>query len=213
MEAGNLRRVVASNQETKPLRSKAADLEAVERTLAGDREAFGELVERWQGRIYGAVVRMIRDRELARDLTQDAFLKAYEKLGSFQGGAAFGTWLYSIALNVVRSEIRRRSAKKNRPPLSLDALGGAEEGSEYDPPDDAPGAVERLVTREQCRALLAAIDELDGDQREVIVLREFQGLSYDEIAEAVGVPVGTVRSRLFRARNELRRRLVDEVGS
>lgn len=191
--------------------SRADDLRAVERTLAGDREAFGELVERWQGRIHGAIVRMIRDRELARDLTQDTFLRAYQKLGGFKGGAAFGTWLYSIALNVVRSEIRRRSALKNRPPLSLDALGGTEDGAEYDPPDDGPTAVERLITQEQCEALLAAVAELDADQREVIVLREFQGLGYEQIAEAVGVPIGTVRSRLFRARNELRRRLVDEV--
>jgi RNA polymerase sigma-70 factor (ECF subfamily) len=191
------------------------DLDAVGRCLGGDRDAFEHLVRRWQDRIYGAIFRMVRDRETAADLAQETFLKAWSRLSSFEGGSAFGTWLYSIALNQVRSEMRRRSALKNRPPLSLEALGrggdGQGDGSDYDPADDRPDAAQSLSTREECGLLLDAVAALDDDFREVIVLREFQDLSYDEIAVSVGVPVGTVRSRLHRARADLRDRLKDRV--
>ena len=107
--------------------------------------------------------------------------------------------------------MRRRSAAKNRPPLSLEALRSGDDGAGYDPPGDDPGAVEQLATREHCALLLSEIDRLDEDYREVIVLREFQDLSYDEIAVTLAVPVGTVRSRLHRARADLRDRLRDRV--
>ncbi len=191
--------------------ARAADLDAIRRCLAGDREAFGELVERWQDRIHGAVHRMVGDAELARDLAQETFLRAYTGLRSFEGGSSFGTWLYSIALNQVRSEMRKRSALKRHDPLSLDALRGGEDGRSVDPPDPAEAAPDRLATREHCDLLRAEIARLDDDHREVLVLREFQGLSYEEVAEIAGVPVGTVRSRLHRARNELRERLRDRV--
>lgn len=168
-------------------------------------------MERWQDRIHGAIFRMVREQELTRDLAQETFLRAFEKLASFNAQAAFGTWLYSIAVNQVRSEMRKRSAQKNRQPLSLDALGGDEEGRGLDPADDSPDARERLETREHCALLLEAVDRLAPENREVIVLREFQDLSYEDIAEAVGVPVGTVRSRLHRARSELREALKGQV--
>lgn len=194
---------------------RASDLETVRQCLHGDRDAFAHLVRRWEDRIYGAILRMVRDRETAADLAQETFLKAWSKLASFQGGSAFGTWLYSIALNQVRSEMRRRAALKNRPPLSLDAIGhsagGDGDGGSYDPADDRPGAVDGLSTREECGFLLEAVAALDDDFREVIVLREFEDLSYEEIAVSVGVPVGTVRSRLHRARSDLRDRLRDRV--
>lgn len=190
----------------------SADADAIRRCLAGERDAFGELVERWQDRIYGAIYRVVWDAETARDLAQETFIKAYTKLSSFQGGAAFSTWLYSIAINQARSELRRRSAAKNKPPLSLDAMrGSGEDAREYDPADDAPGAVEGIATREHCEMLRGEIERLDPSYREVIVMREFQGLSYEEIAEIVDVPVGTVRSRLHRARRDLRERLKDRV--
>ena len=190
---------------------RAADLIAIQACLDGDKEAFGVLVHRWQDRIFGAIFRMVRDRETAADLAQETFLKAFTKLASFQGGSAFGTWLYSIALNQVRSEMRRRSAAKNRPPLSLDALRPGDEGQDYDPAGDGPDAVEQLATREHCELLLGAVQQLDADYREVIVLREFQDLSYDDIADTLDVPVGTVRSRLHRARADLRERLRGRV--
>ncbi len=191
--------------------SRHADLEAVQRCLAGDREAFAGLVERWQDRIYGAIFRMVRDPELTRDLAQETFLKAWSKLASFQGGAAFGTWLYSIAVNQVRSEMRKRSAKKYGAPVSLEALRGADDERAFDPADAGPGAVEKVATQEDCALLLAEVETLDPDHKEVIVLREFQDLSYEEISAILEVPVGTVRSRLHRARGELRERLSGRV--
>lgn len=188
---------------------RSADLEAIRRCRAGERDAFGELVERWQDRIYGAVLRMVRDPETARDLAQETFVRAYVKLGSFQGGAAFGTWLYAIAVNQVRGEARKRAALKRGDAHSLDAL---RESGAADPADPAERAEERASTREQCERLRAELDRLDPEHREVVVLREFEDLSYEEIAEIVGVPVGTVRSRLFRARAELRERMADEVS-
>jgi len=192
---------------------RTADLDAVERCLAGEREAFGEIVERWQDRIYGAVLRMVRDRELAHDLAQETFLRAYAKLSSFRGGAAVGTWLYTIALNQVRSEMRKRSAQKYGSPLSLDALrgGDGDDGPRYEAASDAPTAEERAATREHCELLLEELARLDDEHREVLVLREFEDLPYDEIASVLDVPVGTVRSRLHRARGELRERLRGRV--
>ncbi len=191
----------------------STDQDAIRRCLAGERDAFGELVERWQDRIYGAIYRIVWDAETARDLAQETFLRAYTKLESFQGGAAFGTWLYSIALNQARSELRRRSAAKNKPPLSLDSMRGqGGEAREMDPADNAaPSPVDTIATREHCELLRAEIERLDPLYREVLVMREFQNLSYEEVAEAVGVPVGTVRSRLHRARRDLRDRLKDRV--
>lgn len=162
---------------------------------------------RWQDRIYAAVYRMVGDAEDARDLAQETFLRAWSSLRGFEGASSFGTWLHSIAINQVRSEMRKRSARKRGAPASLDAMRGeADEGS-FDPPSSAPEPSEVLSTREDVVRLRRAIDDLDPEQREALVLREFQGLSYEEIAEATGVPVGTVRSRLFRARSELRERM------
>lgn len=191
---------------------RAADLAAVRRCLAGERDAFGELVARWQDRIHAAVYRMTGDADDARDLAQETFLRAWSSLRSFEGGASFGTWLYSIALNQVRSEMRKRSALKRGAPVSLDAApGGGDDDRGIDPPAPGRSPEQAMSSKDDVRLLRAAVASLDDDSREVIVLREFQDLSYEEIAEVAGVPVGTVRSRLFRAREELRRRLQGKV--
>lgn len=163
---------------------------------------------RWQDRIHGFVLRMVRDAETARDMAQETFVRAYVKLDSFEGGSSFGTWLHAIAVNQVRGEMRKRAALKRRDPASLDAL---REAADVEPADPGGDAGERVATAEQCERLRAEVDRLDPEHREVVVLREFQDLAYEEIAEIVGVPVGTVRSRLFRARAELRERLSDKV--
>lgn len=164
---------------------------------------------RWQDRIHGFVLRMVRDTETARDMAQETFVRAYVKLDSFEGGSSVGTWLHAIAVNQVRGEMRKRSALKRHDPASLDAL---REAADVDPADPRDGAAERVATAEQCERLRAEVDRLDPEHREVVVLREFQDLAYEEIAEILGVPVGTVRSRLFRARAELRERLSDKVA-
>ena len=151
---------------------------------------------------------MVRDAETARDLAQETFVRAYVKLPSFQGDAAFGTWLYAIAVNQVRGEMRKRSAAKRGDAASLDAL---RESADVDPVDPGEDASAAASMKEQCARLRVELGRLDPEHREVVVLREFQDLSYEEIAEVVGVPVGTVRSRLFRARAELRERLLEEA--
>jgi RNA polymerase sigma-70 factor (ECF subfamily) len=191
---------------------RAADLDAVRRCLAGESAAFGEIVARWQDRIHAAVYRMTGSAEDAKDLAQETFVRAWSSLRSFQGGAAFGTWLHSIALNQVRSEMRKRAAQKRGAPVSLDRPAD-EAGHGIDPPDPSPGGEEAAATKEHVRLLQRAVQELEPEFREVIVLREFQDLSYEEIADVTGAPVGTVRSRLFRAREELRRRLEGRVLS
>ena len=187
----------------------AEDMDAVRRCLAGESDAFGEIVTRWQDRIYAAVYRMTGDAESARDLAQETFVRAWSSLRSFQGGAAFGTWLHAIAINQVRSDVRRRKAQKRGAPVSLDAArsGTDGDGSGIDPADLAPGPEASAAGTEHARILRRAVASLEPDYREVIVLREFQDLSYEEIAEALNMPLGTVKARIHRARALLKDRL------
>ncbi len=192
------------------LRERSLDADAVRRCLAGDRGAFGEIVTRWQDRIHAVTQRMTGDAHLARDLAQETFLRAWSSLSSFEGGSAFGTWLHAIALNQVRTEMRRRSAQKRGTPLSFEVLGATDGGgdaSSFEPPAPPADPGRGIDEAERAESLRRAIAELDPEFREVLVLREFRDLPYEEIAEITGAPVGTVRSRLFRARTELRRRL------
>ena len=180
----------------------------MDRVLAGDRDAFAVLVERHGSRIHSAILRMIGDPEAASDLAQETFLKAFSALASFRRGAAFSTWLYAIALNQVRSEFRRRKSMKGQAMLSLDAADG--EASE--PAGPCPGPGDEASRKEEAALLHRALRRLDEEYREVVVLRDLEGLSYEEIAVATGVPAGTVRSRIHRGRAALREILVPEKG-
>ncbi len=179
-----------------------SDFELIRQCRAGTAEAFGVLVERHQDRLYAALVRMLGSSEDAREATQDAFVHAYQKLGSFQGTAAFSTWLFRIAVNAAFS--RKRRSKRYR--TSFD---GAHNESAYDPADSRADAdpsqpLEQSETQRLVREALAALPE---DYRTALLLKEMEGFRYEEIAEIVGVPIGTVRSRIHRARNELRDKL------
>jgi RNA polymerase sigma-70 factor (ECF subfamily) len=177
-----------------------SDEELVRRSRRGDREAFGELVRSYEDRIHATIFRILGNREDARDFAQETFLRAFDRLSTFREGARFSTWLYTIALNVTRSELRRRKARKGRRPLSL-------EQTEIDPPDGAEPPDEGSARRELAALALREIDRLEPESREVVVLRDLQDLSYGEISSVLGCPPGTVKSRLFRAREELRARL------
>ncbi|HSQ58036.1 MAG TPA: sigma-70 family RNA polymerase sigma factor [Gemmata sp.] len=174
------------------------DRKLIEDCLGGSRDAFGELVCRYQGRLYNAAIRLLDNAEDAADVVQESFLNAFQALSSFKGDSEFFTWLYRIAFNTAISLKRRRRAT-----VSLDqrtAEGGLE-------PDDAseyirPGA--GLERTEEERQLQDAINRLSQEHREVIVLKEIEGLKYEQIADILGVPIGTIRSRLHRARLELR---------
>jgi RNA polymerase sigma-70 factor (ECF subfamily) len=175
------------------------DAQLVAATLAGDKSAYGRLVERYQDRLTNAVTRFLGSREDARDVVQDAFVQAYLKLDSFRGASAFYTWLYRIAFNLAMSHARRCRA--------MYSLDGAHDGQGSEPMDHAEGPDGAVLRGERATLVHAALMKLDDEFRQVVVLRELDGSSYEEIAEILSVPIGTVRSRLFRARMQLRERL------
>jgi RNA polymerase sigma-70 factor (ECF subfamily) len=181
---------------------------------AGSNEAFDRLVELHQDRIYGLLLRLTGSVEEAEDLAQECFLRACRALNQFQGGAAFYTWLYRIALNLVRSG-RRAGQKRREKEIPIAALaagsdryeepGTAAEGIELAAVQSGP---EELAERqEMVRNVQQALDELSVEHREVVVLRDVEGLDYEEIAALVGASREAVKSRLHRARGELAARL------
>ncbi|OHB66629.1 MAG: RNA polymerase subunit sigma-70 [Planctomycetes bacterium RBG_13_63_9] len=175
------------------------DAQLINETLAGHSAAFGQLVRKYQDRLYNTMVHVAGGAEDARDVVQDAFVQAFVKLDTFQGSSAFYTWLYRIAFNVAAS-LRRRK----RPVLSIDR---AREASGIEPMDDADGPTEGLEREERHRQVRQALAQLSEEHRAVLVLREIDGCCYDTIAEMLELPIGTVRSRLHRARLQLREQL------
>jgi RNA polymerase sigma-70 factor (ECF subfamily) len=175
------------------------DRRLITECLSGSTEAFGRLVVRYQDRLYNAVVRVVDHAEDAYDVVQEAFLNAYQSLDSFKGDAEFYTWLYRIAFNAAVSQKRKRRAT-----VSLDAGRNGEPAAE--PADQSVGIRpgEALERAEDQAGLLAALARLSQEHRAVLVMKDIDGLKYEQIAEVMGVPIGTVRSRLHRARSELR---------
>ncbi|MFW6159441.1 MAG: RNA polymerase sigma factor [Planctomycetota bacterium] len=188
------------------------EAEVVRESARGDGEAFGELVNHYQNAIFNLVVRMLGNREDARDVTQEVFLKAYRRLRSFKGRSRFATWLCSIAVNQSISERRKQSAASRRGGVPMSVLEG-DDGRSYDPPGDTAGPDESLQAEETMQQIEAAIDELSDDYRSVVVLRDIEGLDYRAISEALGCSRGTIKSRLHRARLQLRRTLQGLVAT
>ena len=180
-----------------------ADPEFVRRAVAGDREAFATLVERHHARILALLERLCGCRELAHDLAQETFLSAYRNLPSFAHKSAFSTWLHSIACNHAAAVARRK-----KPALVLDAPTAGGPGLE--PVAATPPAWARLERQELAQRVAAALACLDDRYRQVVVLSDMQGASYEEIAATLDIPLGTVRSRLHRGRLELRTLLKTE---
>jgi RNA polymerase sigma-70 factor (ECF subfamily) len=174
------------------------DRQLIATCLAGRRDAFGELVTRYQARLYNAAIRLVDNPEDAADVVQDAFLNAYQSLHSFKGDAEFFTWLYRIAFNAAISLKRKKRAA-----VSLDAVR-PEGGIDPDDPSEyiKPGAA--LQRSEEETQLQEAMIRLSHEHREVLILKDIEGMKYEDIAEILGVPIGTIRSRLHRARLELR---------
>jgi RNA polymerase sigma-70 factor (ECF subfamily) len=183
------------------------DQALIDACRAGQTEAYGVLVRRYQDRLYPTVLRLTGSAEDAQDLLQETFLRAFQKLGHFHGESSFYTWVYRIAVNLALSGRRRR-----RPSLRLGGVGEVGPGESLaDARDSDPSAP--LERAERDRLIQEALGAIAADHRAVVVLKEFDGLRYEEIASVLGIPVGTVRSRLHRARCELRDRLrclVDE---
>jgi RNA polymerase sigma-70 factor, ECF subfamily len=180
------------------------DQQLVERVQAGDKAAFNLLVLKYQHRVLKLVSRFVSDAAEAEDVAQEAFLKAYRALASFRGDSAFYTWLYRIAINTAKNAL----VSSRRRPVDFDL--DLQDPEQYDrhaklKEADTPEGV--LLTEEIRTVVERAMEQLPEDLRTAIVLRELEGLSYEEIAEAMDCPVGTVRSRIFRAREAIDKKL------
>ena len=176
-----------------------SDEELVEAFRGGDFDAFDVLVRRWDRKIRGADQRILGSEDDARDVSQETFLKAYRALETFKGEARFSSWLYQIALNLCRDRMRRR---KGRTLVSLADLG--EDGSSLPGGAPRPSAFDMVAAGDLARAVAAAVAALPEEQREIVVLKEYQELTFVEIAEVLGVPLSTVKTRLYRGLSQLR---------
>ncbi len=180
------------------------DQQLVDRVFRGDKHAFDLLVLRYQHRILGLIGRFINDPAEVEDVAQEAFIKAYRALPKFRGDSAFYTWLYRIAINTAKNYL---VARGRRPPSTDIDVDDAEfmENNTTLTDIESPEANQEKTDLE--RVIYEAIDELPEDLRTAFTLREFSGLSYEEITEIMGCPVGTVRSRIFRAREALDKKI------
>lgn len=184
--------------------SQVTDDELVRRVQAGDKKAFDALVLKYQHKIVNLVSRYVHDPHTALDVAQEAFIKAYRGLRSFRGESAFYTWLYRIAINTAKNYLvaqNRRTPDQDVDAQEAEQYAGASALKEYGTPES------HLLTEEIEQTVFKAIEELPDDLRTAITLREIEGMSYEEIAEAMGCPIGTVRSRIFRAREAIDRQL------
>lgn len=184
---------------------READLLLVERVQAGDQEAFGLLVGKYQRKLLRLVMRLVRDHAEAEDVTQEAFIKAYRALPNFRGESAFYTWLYRIGVNTAKNWL---IAQGRRMPLVGDIIDGDGEGADADALlQDVETPERMLLSKEIGETVNLAMDALPEDLRTAIALREIEGLSYEEIAQVMDCPIGTVRSRIFRARDAIAAKL------
>jgi RNA polymerase sigma-70 factor (ECF subfamily) len=195
------------------MRLSDVDAALVARCKGNDLTAFDEIVERYQHKIYGYVKRLVGNETDAEDITQEVFLKALNSLHRFREESSLQTWLFRIATNLCRDAHRRRQREKGW--LSLwrqaDEQSETEEGGIVDPPDDRFNP-EKLLLREELGAMLSkAMEQLPLAMREVLILHDVEQMPYEEIAQALGVPLGTVKSRLFHARARLRESLANYV--
>lgn len=176
------------------------DLQLVERVRKGDKRAFDLLVIKYQHKILGLVSSYVRDFQEVQDVTQEAFIKAYRAVGQFRGDSAFYTWLYRIAINTAKNHL---VSKGRRPPdtdVDVHDVEGFESGS---PLRDLETPENNLQKNQVEAAIYGVINNLPDELRTAVTLREFDGLSYEEIAQVMSCPVGTVRSRIFRAREAI----------
>ena len=184
---------------------RISDQELVTRAQAGDKRAFDLLVLKYQQKVAGLIGRYLRDPNEVLDVTQEAFIKAYRALGGFRGDSAFYTWLYRIAINAAKNHLvsmgRRPAPGDNLETEVAEQLESGGRLREMGTPEN------HLLSEEIARTVQQALEELPDDLRTAIVLRELEGLSYEEIAATMDCPIGTVRSRIFRARDAIDKRL------
>ena len=183
------------------------DSEMIAKCKKGDREAFNELMEKYQKKVFSISYGMLSDYEDASDASQEVFVKVYRSIASFKGEASFATWLYRICANVCNDMLRKR--QRRGVSVSLDTEED-ERGSAAELVSDEPTPEESLELSETQRLVRNAVNELSPEYREIIIYSDLQQMSYDEIAKILRCPTGTVKSRLNRARNALRKKLSDK---
>ena len=209
--AGPVQTIRAANLATD------SDLVLVERTVAGDQHAFELLVIKYQRRIQRLIGRMVRDVDLVEDIAQETFIRAYRALHQFRGDAQFYTWLYRIAVNTAKKSLMEL---KHDPTVSESSFRGTDDGDETSQPRNEPTADETpesvLAAKEIAAVVNTAMEALPEDLRQAVSLREIEGLTYEEIAVVMNCPIGTVRSRIFRAREaisaKIRPMLENQIG-
>lgn len=186
--------------------SQPTDEELVATILEGESHLYAEIVKRYQGRVVNYLYRLLHDLEEAHDLAQEVFFRVYRALDRFDADYKFSTWFFRVAQNAAIDQVRKRRLKL----VSIHRRDGQEGGrGDWDFPTHEPGPYSRLRNQERGDAIQQAIDELPGEYRELIVLRHFGELSYEEIAQLKEMPLGTVKNKLFRGRQMLKGKLAD----
>lgn len=203
LEAANF--FIWREQTAKPMGDREADRILVERVQAGDKQAFGLLVAKYQRKLARLISRMVRDSAEVEDIVQDSFIRAYRALPGFRNDSAFYTWLYRIGVNTAKNWLMTHGRR-----ASATTGVDSEEAENYDDADllrdhDTPERL--LMTKQIGQVVNAAMEALPEDLRTAITLREIEGLSYEEIAQVMDCPIGTVRSRIFRARDAISAKL------
>ncbi len=176
----------------------------VRRAIAGDVDAYGILVAKYQQRVFNLISRMVGQREAAEDLAQEVFIKAYRKIGEFRFESSFFTWLYTIAVNTCRNFYRKREPVA----IDIEEHEGVMSAANTSPMEAQDEVVYR---RQRAKIIREALEKLPAEHREALVLCDLEGLSYQEIADIMSVPIGTVRSRIFRARTAMKGLIPEEL--
>lgn len=196
------------NEEQAPISTREQEFSWIRSVLNDDRSAFDELVRRYQDKVFNLCFRMMGDYEEARDCAQETFVRAYRALKDFRFEASFSTWILTIAVNICRNRLKSLEHKYRRSMLRIGSFLEDTEGSgSVEIEDPAPNALAQLTKKEQDQLLQKAIDGLPHDAKIVTVLRDIEGLSYEEIMRITGYNPGTVKSKLARAREHLRQKL------
>ena len=177
-----------------------SDTQIIERTLRGEPEAFNFLVRRWERQIYGLTLRMLGRDEEAKDATQETFLSAYRNLRKFRGEAKFSSWIYRIALNICNTRLRGRSKCTFSLDEQREAIG-------FELADDNVDLGGRLQREQVAAYVRRALGGLPPEMRQVIVMKEYEGLKFSEIADILGIPISTVKTRMYTGLSELKKRL------
>lgn len=177
-----------------------SDSQIIERTLGGEPEAFNLLVRRWERQIYGLTLRMLGRDDEAKDATQETFISAYRNLSKFRGEAKFSSWIYRIALNICNTRLRSRTK-------SFISIEEQREESGFELSADAEDLGNNIQQQQIARHVRGALQGLPAEMRQVIIMKEYEGLKFSEIADILGIPISTVKTRMYTGLSELRKRL------